>query len=150
MLLGLLVLALARPCGRLWRQAGGQHADRIPLRVMDTPALPLLVRRTPLVKPRREIKGLARRRGYRKSRWGDPEDHIGLLAHRRGHTAPVPIAVVGHRDIARLQREVGETFGAVLIGHHALVHAAGGEVVGAMHPPVVAGPARMPETRGID
>ena len=45
---------------------------------------------------------------------------------------------------------MGEAFGAVLIGHHDLIHAAGGEVIGEMDPPVVAGAARVPQTGRID
>src|SRR5882672_9673916 len=46
--------------------------------------------------------------------------------------------------------EVGETFGAVLIGHHDLVHTARREVVGEMDPPVIAGPAGLPQPCSID
>jgi hypothetical protein len=58
--------------------------------------------------------------------------------------------MVDHRAIVRLQREVGEAFGGVLIGHHDLVHAASGKVVGEMDPPVVARAAGVPQTGGID
>ena len=84
MLACLLVLTLARLRGRLRRQAGGEHAHRIALRVMDTPALPLLLRRVALAQPRDEVKrhpsgGLHGKRGGR-----DPQDHLGALADRRG------------------------------------------------------------------
>ena len=150
MFLGLLVLALARPRRRLGRQAGGQHADRVALPVLDTPALPLLLGRIPLTEPRRKIKRLARHRFHREGRRGDPQDHVSALADRCGHTGPVPIALVDHREIARPQREVGEACGVVLIGHHDLVHPAGGAVEGEVDAPVVARAAWMPESGGID
>ena len=59
--LGLLVFALARPRRRLGRQAGGQHAYCVVLRVMDTPALPFLLRGLTLAEPGHEIKGCAGR-----------------------------------------------------------------------------------------
>ena len=42
-------------------------------------------------------------------------------------------------------REMGQAFGAVLIGHHDLI-LRGRSIVGEMDPPVIAGAARVPES----
>lgn len=56
--------------------------------------------------------------------------------------------MVPHGDSARPPRAGREACGALLSGHHDLVHSAGGHVVGTRDPPDVAGAARRPEARG--
>jgi hypothetical protein len=96
------------------------------------------------------MEGLARIGFQRKSRRMDPHDHVGLLADRRGHTAAIAIAAVGHDDLPGVPAIPLEVFPAMTVCDAHLVHPAGQEVVGQMQPPVVPGATRLPEGTRVD
>lgn len=88
---------------------------------MDTPLVPLLLGGASLAEPHAEVARHARLRFHGQRGRRDPQDRIGVLLDRAGHTRSVPLAIVHARDVVGLQREVVEAFGCVLIGDHHLV-----------------------------
>ena len=100
--------------------------------------------------PAQRIERLAALILEREGRQGDAQHHIGVLAAGRGEVVAVAIAIVGHRDIARLQAEVGQLFRPFAIGDQNLAHARLEQVVGQMGAPIVATAADLAQAGGID
>ncbi len=74
-------------------ELGCNQPHGIPLAGPTTPAVPLPLGATSLPEPAQHIEGLARLGFQGKGRWVDPHHDVCLLAHRRGHTAAIAIAV---------------------------------------------------------
>ena len=57
----------------------------------------------------------------------------------------VAVAMVGHGDVAGLQRKRGEPVAAIAVRDAHLAEPAGGEIIGQMQPPVIPRTAGLPQ-----
>lgn len=141
---------LPRSPRRRWAQLGGNQAHGCLLLALMADGLSAAHIRSAFAQPAQHIERLASRRLQRTGRRPDAQHNIGLRLLRGEDTAPLAIASVGNRDVARLQLGALHQFAALLVGEGELVEVPSDQIIGDMHAPIVAAAAALREARGID